>query len=149
MKLASFLIPILLITITAAVISCSKSNSGSKPTIKIKSINTQIPVGGGLSVTFDFTSSSADLARGNFVAIRNRLNQIPIPPTTNAVDTFPSPIPDFTDVTKGQIRFELDYNTLHQSDQENDTIVFKFAAIDRAGKSSDTITSPQIVIEYQ
>lgn len=147
MKLASFLIPIILITITAAVISCSKSNNGSKPTIKIKSINTLIPQGGGLNVIFDFTSSSADLARGNFTAIRIRQNQIPLPPGSNSVDTLPWPIPDFTDVTKGQFQYQLDYNYLHQSDQENDTVIFKFSCVDRAGNKSDTVTSPKIVIE--
>lgn len=149
MKLASFLIPALVIIILAvAVVSCSKSNSGSKPKIVLKSINTQIPLQGGLDAVFDFTSGAAALAKGTFVAIRVRLNQTPLPPGTSSVDTSLVPIPDFSSQNKGQFEYQVDYNYLHQSDAENDTIIFKFAAIDVAGKSSDTITSPQIVVAH-
>ncbi|HTI09660.1 MAG TPA: hypothetical protein VL832_13920 [Puia sp.] len=142
-------IAFLLITFfTVAVVSCSKNNSGSRPKIVLKSINTQIPPGGGLNAVFDFTQGSAELANGTFAAIRIRLNQIPLPPGTTSADTLNNPIPEFPAQNKGQFQFQLDYNFLHQSDVYNDTIIFKFAAIDVAGKSSDTLTSPQIVIEH-
>ena len=149
MKSGQFLIPKIVI-ILLAIASCGKTNSTSKPTISIKSINTQIPAGGALNVILDFQSKSADLSQGTFVAIRNRLNQIQLPPGSSSSDTVTGPIPQFPNQQKGQFEFNLDWGTyLHQSDTENDTIVFKFAAIDKAGNSSDTIVSPQIVVAFQ
>jgi hypothetical protein len=138
-------------TITIAMAtSCSKSNSGSKPTLKIASINTSIPVGGTLDVIMDFDSRSANLSEGTLVVIRNRLNQRPLSGNSSSPDTLTGPIPQFPNVAKGQFEYKLDWGTyLHQSDEENDTVVFKFAAIDAKGNSSDTITSPKIVVKYQ
>lgn len=149
MKPESFLIPALLITATIAIVSCSKSSSGSKPTLKLQSINTNVEAGGNLNALFSFSTSSADLSQGTFVAIRNRLNVIPLPPGTANTDTLTGVVPDFPSVTKGQFQYQLPYSYLHESDAENDTIVFKFAVIDPAGISSDTLTTPQIVIQYQ
>jgi hypothetical protein len=152
MKPGQFLIPALLIlsAIALVIAGCSKSNSGSKPSISIKSINTTVEAGGSLVAILNFTSNAQDLSGGTFVAIRNRLNQRPLPPTTVSQDTLTNVIPQFPDQQKGEFDFSVDWATyLHQSDQENDTIVFKFAAVDRAGNSSDTITSPKIVVKYQ
>lgn len=147
MKSLIILIPALLLLF---VVSCSKNNSSSKPQISIKSINTLIPAGGSLNAIIDFKSNSGNLGRGTFLAIRNRLNQIPLPPGTSSGDTVRGPIPDFPDQNKGEFQFNIGWaEFLHQSDAENDTIVLKFAAIDRSGKSSDTIVSPKIVILYQ
>ena len=146
MKHASFLIPVILITITCVLVACSKSNNGSKPKITLKTITTEIPPQGGLDATFDFTPGSASLSGGTFVAIRIRQNQIPLPPTTVSVDSVMSTIPDFPSVNKGQFEYQEDYNYLHQSDAENDTVIFKFAVLDVAGHSSDTITTGKIVI---
>jgi hypothetical protein len=149
MKPESFLIPALLITATLAIVSCSKSGSGSKPTLKLQSINTTVQVGGNLNALFSFSTSSADLSQGTFVAIRNRLNQIPLPPGTQNTDTLTGVVPQFPSVTKGQFQYSLPYSYLHESDVENDTIVFKFAVVDPAGISSDTLTTPQIVVLFQ
>jgi hypothetical protein len=151
MKSRKFLIPSLLVLSTAGLVfGCSKSNNSSKPTLTIKSLNTTVPVGGSLVVNLEFNSKASDLGQGTFVAIRNRLNQRPLPGVSVSPDTVTGPIPQFPDQQKGEFQFSLDWATyLHQSDQENDTIVFKFAAIDRKGNSSDTIVSPKIVVEYQ
>jgi hypothetical protein len=134
----------------AIATSCSKSNGGSKPTLKIESINTTIPVGGTLDVILDFQSKSSNLSQGTLVVIRNRLNQRPLSGGSASPDTLTGPIPQFPNVAKGQFEYKLDWgNYLHQSDAENDTIVFKFAAIDAAGISSDTIITPKIVVKYQ
>jgi hypothetical protein len=130
--------------------SCGKTNSGSKPTLKIESINTTVPVGGTLDVIMDFQSSSANLSQGTLVVIRNRLNQRPLSGGSSSPDTLTGPIPQFPNQAKGQFEYTLDWgNYLHQSDSENDTIVIKFAAIDKSGHSSDTITTPKIVVKYQ
>lgn len=112
-------------------------------------MNTPIPVGGGLDAKLKFTQENGKLAKGTFVSIRNRLNIDQLPPGTVSADTIVGPIPDFPDKSKGEFEFTLDYNYLHQSDIENDTIQFKFAVIDSNGNSSDTITSGQIVVLFQ
>lgn len=148
MKFGQFLIPVFIILL--AFVSCGKTNSNTKPTLSIKSINTHIPAGGTLDVILDFQSKSSDLSEGTFVAIRNRLNQVQLINGSSSPDTVTGPIPQFPNQQKGQFEFSLDWgNYLHQSDIENDTIVFKFAAIDKAGNSSDTIVSPQIIVAYQ
>ncbi len=151
MKSRKFLIPtLLIISLIVLGVSCSKSNNSSKPTLTIKSINTTVPVGGSLLVNLEFNSKASDLGQGTFVAIRNRLNQRPLLGASVSPDTVTGPIPQFPDQQKGEFQFSLDWATyLHQSDLENDTIVFKFAAIDRKGISSDTIVSPKIVVIYQ
>jgi hypothetical protein len=146
MKRAPFLIPVILIML----VSCGKSKFTTKPQITIKSINSVVEPGGELDAIIDYTSKKGDLGQGTFVAIRQRLNQIPLPPNTGNTDTVSGPIPDFPDQSMAEFEFKLDWATyLHESDTENDTIVFKFAAVDRSGNSSDTITSPQIVVKFQ
>ena len=145
MKPGPFLIPVVVLSL--AIASCGKSNSTSKPTLTIKSINTAVPVQGTLDILLDFKSKSADLSEGTFVAIRHRLNQSAITLNSGSGDTLTGPIPQFPNVPKGQFEFKADWATyLHQSDIEPDTIVFQFAAIDKAGNSSDTILTPKIIV---
>jgi hypothetical protein len=87
------------------------------------------------------------LGQGVFIAIRIRLNQRPLPIGTGGVDTLIASIPDFPNQNQGQFEFTQGYTYLNQSDQENDTIIFKFAVIDRAGNKSDTISSNKIIVQ--
>lgn len=148
MKLASFLIPILSIAAIAGVISCSKSGGGAKPTISIKSITTTVANPDSFVVVLNFNSQSGTLGNGTFVAIRNRLNIQPITGGAQPPDTLTQPngIPNFPNISKGEFRYALPYSFMHESDHINDTVVFKFAAIDRNGKSSDTLVTPKIVV---
>lgn len=151
MQRASFWIPVSLIVLLGFFLaSCNKNGYTTKPQLKITSINTLIHPGETLTVVLTYTSKKGDLGGGTFVAIRNRLNQDPLLGTAVNVDTVTGPIPNFPDKPSAEFDFTEDWATyLHQSDAENDTIVFKFAAIDRAGNSSDTITTPKIVVLYQ
>jgi hypothetical protein len=145
MKSKYFLVSFLLIL----VISCTK-DSGGKPTTSIESITSIVPPQGTMVAKIKFTQNNGKLANGTFISIRNRLNQIQIPPATENIDTLVGPIPNFPDKNKGEFEFQLDWVTyLHQSDAENDTIQFKFAVVDTDGNKSDTITSPIIVILSQ
>ncbi len=110
------------------------------------SVNSVIPVGGAMQAKINFTQSNGLLSQGIFIAIRTRLNQITLPPDNQGADTLVSQIPEFPDKNQGEFQYTLDYNYLHQSDQENDTINFKFAVIDRAGNKSDTISTGTIVV---
>jgi hypothetical protein len=150
MKPGQFLIPVFFLSLLLAAVSCSKTNNNSKPTLSIQKINTSVPVNRSLDVILNFQSKSSDLSGGFFVAIRQRLNQRPVGPNSSSPDTVSGPIPTFPNQQKGQFEFTQEWaNYLHQSDTENDTIVFKFAAIDAHGNSSDTITSPKVVVAFQ
>jgi hypothetical protein len=66
------------------------------------------------------------------------------------VDTLHNMIPKFPEKVKGEFDVSFDWaNYLHQSDIENDTIMFKFVAKDRGGHISDTISTEKIVILKQ
>jgi hypothetical protein len=150
MNRASFWIPASLIFLFGFIlVSCSKNKYTTKPQISIKSINTFIPIQGTLTVDIVYTSKSGDIGGGHLVAIRNRLNQDPLPPGSANNDSSYEDIPTFPDQSKADIQFTEDWaGYLHQSpNSEPDSIVFKFAVIDRAGISSDTITSPLIQVE--
>jgi len=145
MKVRQFLVPVTLL----AMLACSKDKYQSYPQITLETINTLVPVGGGLEAKFQFTQKPGKLSGGTFTAIRNRLNQQPLPVGTAIADTVIGPIPSFPDENQGEFDFTLDYNYLHESDTENDTIMFKFSCVDRDGNKSDTISSPTVVVLYQ
>jgi hypothetical protein len=129
--------------------NCNKSKYQTKPQITIQSINTQIPFNGSMQANLHFTQKDGKLSQGIFISIRNRVNQTPLPPGTGSADTVVGVIPQFPDLDQGDFQFTLDYISLHESDVENDTFVFKFAVIDRVGNKSDTISSPKVVVERQ
>ncbi|MDO6431341.1 hypothetical protein Q4E93_12125 [Flavitalea sp. BT771] len=144
MKLSCLLLPGILITMTIAVSACSKSGNGSKPKISIESLNNPVQPDESLTVNIKFTNGSK-LSKGTFVAFRTRLNQIQ-PPNPVSGDTVSFKIPEFS-AEKGELQFIQPYQGyLHFIDHINDTLVLKFAVIDVNGISSDTISSPQIIV---
>jgi hypothetical protein len=143
MKLSSFLLPGILITMTLAALSCSKSG-GSKPSLSIESINNPIQQGQDLDVLLKFSNGSS-LSGGTLTVIRLRVNQIPAVNTPGG-DTITAVLPSYSDTEKGQLEFTQPYQGyLHFDDHINDTLVFKFSIVDAAGHLSDTISSPKIV----
>jgi hypothetical protein len=145
MKSNYFLLSFLLVS----MIACKKSNGG-KPEISVESVNTVIPVGGSLDAKIKFQQTNGKLAKGTFIAIRNRLNERPLSNGSSSPDTLIGPIPDFPNNNTGEFHYTLDYFTyLHQSDSENDTIMFKFAVIDTDGNKSDTVSTNKIVVLFQ
>lgn len=133
--------------LVTCIAACSKDKFQTKPQIKITSVSTStVPVSGELSITLEFTDKEGDLGGDTLLSIRNRLNMIPLPSTITGVDTLDNLIPEFPDKNKGEITVKFDWNYLHQSDTENDTIALKFVAKDRGGNSSDTVTTNKIVI---
>jgi hypothetical protein len=143
MKLSSFLIPGILVTMVIAGWSCSKS-SGGKPTLSISSITNPVQPDQDLDVDLKFSGGS-NLSGGWLVAIRTRVNQIP-PINTIGGDTIVAQLPTYSTTDKGELEFTQPYQGyLHFDDHINDTLIFKFAVIDANGVSSDTISSPKIV----
>lgn len=147
MKPGYFLIPVLLIalTVTFIAVSCKKSGGG-KPTIKLESITTTVQPNDSMIAMFKFGGASA--SNGYFYSIRVRLNQAPV---TNQAgpDTIPNPIPSYN-ANSGEYRYVLDWGDyLSETANQNDTMVFKFFVLTADSISSDTITSPQIIIVNQ
>ncbi|MDP4150269.1 MAG: hypothetical protein Q8927_14740 [Bacteroidota bacterium] len=141
-------VPILVAASLFLLVSCSKDKFATKPSLSIKSINTTVEVQGILDVLFQYTSKKGNLGQGTFVVIRNRLNQEPVPINSANTDTLTGPIPSYPDNSSAEFELKLDWNTLHETDDQDDSVIMKFAAIDRDGHSSDTIQSPLIIIKH-
>jgi hypothetical protein len=146
MKIRFFRIPLLL---TVVLVSCNKDQYQINPQISIESINSVVPVGGELDAILKFTQKNSVLSGGVFTAIRNRLNQQPLPIGQGSADTTTYTVPSYPDQNQGQFELVLPYTYLNESSNENDTIMFKFVVADREGRVSDTAYSGQIVILYQ
>lgn len=129
-------------------IGCGKSNSKSKPKISLESVNQVVGHDDSMRALFKL-SNAGGLSNGMFVAIRNRINQVPFPVTDSAgLDTFAMTIPNFN-AGSGEMRFALpaqgflsESGNLHM----NDTLIYQFFVLTTSNVSSDTISSPKIVI---
>jgi hypothetical protein len=148
MKPGYFLVSVFLLALVVGI-GCSKNGSSTKPKISLESINTVVAHDDSMRALLKISDASG-LSNGTFVAIRNRINQVPFPVTDSAgVDTFPIQIPDFNGSSSGEIRFALpaqgflsESANLHM----NDTLIYKFFVLTTGNVSSDTISSPKIVI---
>lgn len=133
------------------LLACDKDKFETKPQIEIDSYNTKElypPPGGDLVIDLKFTDKEGDLGNGKFTYIPVRLNMRPLPSGQEYVPVDLT-IPEFTDNNNGEFELRLLWRDLHKSDLEDDTIRLHFAATDRAGNTSDTIQSDQIVILRQ
>jgi hypothetical protein len=149
MKPGHLLVSALLLALII-VISCGKSNSKAKPKLSLESINKIVVPGDSLRALFKISNASG-LNNGTFVAIRNRLNQTPLPPSDSVgLDTFANTLPNFNS-SSGEIRFALFHDFLSQSTpiNQNDTLIYKFFALTTDSVSTDTLKSDTIVIINQ
>ena len=151
MKLGYLLIVAFLAVLT--IYACTKGSTAKKPKITLESITRTVYSSDSLGVdsmvaTFKFENSGGTLGNGNFVSIRLRQNQVP-PQFPLSVDTLYTPIPDFGGASKGEFKLVFNYSDYlgeSASLHINDTMLFKFFALTPDSLSSDTITSPQIII---
>jgi hypothetical protein len=137
----------LLASISLLAISCNKNSYTTKPQISIESITTVVPLNGEFDAKLKYTDKQGDLGNGIFNAVRISLNQQP--PTDSLASEFSSPIPNFNNKSLGELEFTLPPGSLSEHTTQNDTLQFQFSVTDRAGNTSDTITSPVIVVLYQ
>ncbi|HSB93099.1 MAG TPA: hypothetical protein VLC28_08285 [Flavitalea sp.] len=130
----------------ALVFACGKDTLQTKPSIKVKELNgTQIPPGAILRVTLEFNDKEGDLGAGELTYVRDRLNSRPVPGAFDKADTARYVLPVFPDRETGDIDVDIPYDFMDEDPNDNDTMVFRFMVIDRAGNKSDTITSEQVV----
>lgn len=146
----SILIPSLLVAliVTALVaISCNKTSSG-RPTLSLESISTTVQIHDSMRARFKFTDGPA-ISNGALMWIRTRINQTP-PTDSSGLDTFGYQLPTFSANT-GEIYLSLPWDGyLSYAQNQNDTLVFRFWLADGSDSlTSDTVTSPQIVVNYQ
>jgi hypothetical protein len=131
------------------LLACDKDKFETKPHIEIESYNTkELPPNANLVMNLNFTDKEGDLGNGQFTYIPVRINRRRLPQDQDYVP-IPLPIPEFNDHNKGEFELKIEWKFLHKSDRENDTINFKFVAVDREVNSSDTVTSDQVVILRQ
>jgi hypothetical protein len=144
MKFAFLLIPAVLIL----AVGCSKSGSGTKPSLSIESFNNPVDSGVALNVNLKFTNGNSLGSGANFLAIRVRLNVNPIlgGGVASGGDTILTPVPAFSNVPSGEFVYTMPYLYLSTGGGQNDTLMFKFAAITSSNVSSDTISTKPIVI---
>ena len=142
------LIPVIAMIVFACyLVSCSKDKFQTTPHIEVKDYSSKrIPRNGTLVIRINYFDKEGDLGKGTMYVFRQRLNKIP-PNQDRPDEPGPYAIPDFTNRDQGELRLEYrEDNFLSESTSENDTMVFKIAVTDRAGHTSDTLTTDQIVV---
>jgi hypothetical protein len=148
MKPGSFLIPAVII-VFLVIFACNKNGSGGKPKLSLESIDKNpISLKDSMVAHFKFTNAGGKVSNGAFFSIRNRLNESPASDPSGG-DTLVNPIPDIEDASKGEFRYSLPasgYLSQTSSAHQNDTIIMKFFVLTSSGVSSDTISSPKLVI---
>jgi len=139
---------LILILICCFIMACNKDTFETKPTIKIKELNSEvIPENANLDVTLEYTDKEGDLGRGELTYIRERKNikPIPNPGVNDQIDTVRYPIPDFTPKNKGEIVVSIPYSLMNEDPNDDDTMIFKISVVDFRGNKSDTVTTVNII----
>ncbi|MFM9908170.1 MAG: hypothetical protein ACKVOW_02410 [Chitinophagaceae bacterium] len=140
-----YFIPILVLFF---IVACTKNKYETRPTIKIKEINsTTIIPNSSLVITLEYTDKEGDLGMGQITYFRKRLNIKPIPnPSVNdKADTVNYSLPEFNNETKGLIEVSIPYDFLTEDPNDNDTMLFKIFVKDFKGNKSDTLTTSNII----
>jgi hypothetical protein len=148
-------VPICLLMVILA--ACSKDKYQTKPTIRIKDQSRVVPFDSEaiFYINLEFTDKEGDLSSDKDSAIYYK----PIMLNTRSViggSEYPeayAAFPDFPDKTKGEIEIRMEQVFFYRQIQNNqggndanDTLIFKIAITDRAGNTSDTLTSEPIIL---
>lgn len=138
----------ILIAIILLFAGCNKDKFGTTPVLKLEDVNTTVlPRESVLQFTFSFTDKEGDISNSIFVR-----KLVPGCDGSTFEQEFPVPSFPSTSNQKGEILVSFGYNVSGFSDVKgpqcgrNDTATFQFVLTDVAGHSSDTITSPPIII---
>ncbi|HRE38883.1 MAG TPA: hypothetical protein PK092_10600 [Chitinophagaceae bacterium] len=136
-------------------IACNKDKFQTKPTISIKSINTEVvPQNGTFIITLECTDKEGDV-EDSLILIKKRLNRRVV---ATVRDTLRFKIPTFPANSRTEIEAVLDYQNILSAlnppnipgsnplQRELDTLVLRMAVRDKAGNTSDTIESRQIYV---
>lgn len=147
-----FLVFMLALVIIA---SCNKDKLQTKPYIKIKSEGpSQVSNGGIFSLEFEYGDKEGDISNTLFVQkIRTNSRKVP-----TLRDTFSLRMPDIPKFPQGNLEVTLYYqNHLISAVNppnlggsppvyENDSLIIRFVLRDKAGNTSDTVSTKPIVV---
>jgi hypothetical protein len=139
---------LLFLLVASVVMACSKDKLSTKPSIRIKNINTtEVFPGTDLRISLEFKDKEGDLGGGILTYIRNRTNIKPIPDATSndKNDTVEYIIPIFPKTSTGDIDLNIQNSFLSEDPFDNDTMFFKIFVKDVAGNLSDTVQTESIV----
>ena len=126
--------------------ACSKDTFETKPTIKVKDLNSEVIVRNSkLDITLEYTDKEGDLGNGELTYIRVRQNIKAGPPGNDKADTVHYPIPVFPPKSKGEIVISVDYDFMDEDPAYDDTMIFKLSVIDIRGNKSDTVTTKSVI----
>ena len=144
-----------LLTITAGLIACDKSKYNTKPSLKLRHINSYlIPVNGTLNIEFDFTDKEGDISNV-LILKKERMNKRKV---ATIRDSLGLPVPDFPKYKQGVVEANLEYQLHLISAQnppttgtppraESDTLTLKFVLKDKDNNVSDTVRLENVVIQ--
>ncbi len=142
------LISIFLFTMFSA---CKKDKFATTPSLKFKSVNTtKLQTGQQIQFVLSFTDAEGDLTNKVFVQ-----EIVPNCSLSSFQDTYQVPSFPTSKDQKGDITVVFGYNSSNTSlsnispkCMRNDTAVFRFALTDAAMHTSDTVSSPPIILVY-
>jgi len=148
----------ILLACAALLFSCKKDKFQTKPTISVKSINTNlVPLNGKFIITLDCTDREGDV-QDSVIIIKQRLNRRRV---ATIRDTIRYKFPSFPISQRTQVQATLDYQSILSAlsppfipgttppQRELDTLRLRLVVRDNAGNSSDTISSPTIFVVRQ
>jgi hypothetical protein len=144
------------LTVFAVIaVACNKDKFQTKPTISIKSLNTEfVPLNGSLIITLDCTDKQGDV-QDSVIIIKKRLNRRVVPTLR---DTLRYRFPRFPLSPRTEVVATLDYQSIisaisppnipgtNPAQKELDTLILRLAVRDKAGNISDTITTNRIIV---
>jgi hypothetical protein len=124
---------------------CTKDKFGSKPTLKFKSVNTTVLTNGQqLEFTLSFTDGTGNLASSMYVE-----EMVPTCAASNFAEMDSIPKFPSSKNQKGDLVVSYPYENIAPKCQQADTAVFRFAISNKENHTSDTVSSPPIIILYQ
>ena len=147
---------IFVLSFATLLFACGKDKFETKPRLEIKDYSTkELYKGQDLRIRLNYFDKEGDLNGGTAFAIKKRLNLLPLGTGAHDLyDTFPNinnptPLPNFPPTDQGELTFQLNWSSLQESNNEHDTVIFRFVVTDKAGNTSDTIQSDQIVLHKE
>ncbi len=142
--------PILIsIFLFAFLPACKKDKFQTTPSLKFKSVNTTtLHAGQQIQFTLSFTDAEGDLTDSVFVQ-----KIVPNCTASSFQDTYKVPPFPTSKNQKGDLTVTFGYNSsdptladISPQCMKNDTAVFRFALTDAAMHTSDTVSSPIIIL---
>jgi len=137
---------IAILSLVVLIVACGKDKFQTKPRIEVKDLSSkEIPKNGVLILRINYFDKEGDIGEGHYYLFRKRTNKIPA--NAEKPDILNYTLPKFTNKDQGEIRIELgEVDFLSEDTRANDTMYFRIAVTDRAGNTSDTLTTDEIVV---